>query len=422
MKRRKKKLKILTYNIKRERLFTTSEQLVLVALLMSFMDFRLYSLHIMVIAFVMWCIAKGRLRLTNGAVPPLLLTVTLLFFWRGDLFSPTVWMKRFVWPAAFLLGYNLIQPDEGSDEMGKAEKKAQALFMLAAAGFLIHLLLNLFMTFNQNLDNRNTIDFWTGENRSATGQAGLMCVPLAWCVACISTRKGLKTILPASIALVAMLYYNLILGSRTIVIAFIIVTFVALFYALGNRINGQKAQRILVSVAGWSLAVAVLYINDIGGVRTLVEESILGGRMLDTSLLVIIEDDRWSAKLRYLELMPQYMLGGNNIRRIVGIYAHDILLDTYDEASVFAFLAIIAILWDAVFKMRRFMKCGQFSTGTKATVLCVYVMMFLEFAVEPIFAGMPWLLMTFCFFHGIITCLVRNASRVSNLHIKEQRE
>lgn len=414
-------MKILTYNIKRERLFSSSEQLVLVALLMSFMDFHLYSLHIMVIAFVLWCIVKGRLCLVNGVVPPLLLTIALLFFWQGDFFSPTAWMKRFVWPAAFLLGYNLVQPAVGSDDMGKMEKKTQALFMLAAAGFFIHLLLNLFLSFGQEIDNRNTIDFWTGKNRAATGQAGLMCVPLAWCVACISTQKGLKTILPASMALVAMLYYNLILGSRTIVIAVIVVAFVAFFYAIGNRTNGKKTRRTLISVISWSVVVAMLYINDIGGVRTLVEGSILGNRLPDTSLLALIKEDRWSAKLRYLELMPQYMFGGNNIRRIVGIYAHDILLDTYDEASVFAFLAIIAILWDAASKMLHFMKCGNFGRDTKATVLCIYVMVFLEFAVEPVFAGMPWLLMVFCFFHGIVTCLLKNASRIREGNQQVQR-
>lgn len=401
---------ILNLEIRRERLFPASELVVLLILLLSFMDFHLYSLHLMVVAFLLWCFLKGRLRVVNGIVPPLVLTVVLFFFWSADFFSPTAWMKRLVWPAAFLLGYNLVQPASPNlNNISKAEKKAQVCFFIAVLGFFIHLLLNIYANRNVETANRNTIDFWTTQNRAATGQAGLMCVPMAWCVAYIIGENKLKKRLPAILAIIIMLYYNMTLGSRTVVISLAVLICVAIYCTLKAERNVKRKSRTPLIVAAVGMFVMLIYNNDIGGIRTLIEKSVLGERMFSDIFELLFDDPRWEAKLEYIKLMPQHPFGGSNILKTVGQYAHDVLLDTYDEAGMFAFLAVVALLWDAGSKLLCLLRSKHISFNTRMTVLCIYVAMFLEFSIEPVFAGMPWLLMTLCFFHGIVTNLVKNA-------------
>ena len=109
--------------------------------------------------------------------------------------------------------------------------------------------------------------------------------------------------------------------------------------------------------------------------------------------------------------MPQHLLGGGHIFAETGSYAHDVLLDTYDEAGVFALVAAIAIVWDAASKMRKMLRNTLAGYNLKITVLCIYAAIFIEFAVEPIIAGMPWLLMIFCFTNGMVTAYVKGLQK-----------
>ena len=121
----------------------------------------------------------------------------------------------------------------------------------------------------------------------------------------------------------------------------------------------------------------------------------------------IAEDGRWERKAKYLKLMPQHLFGGGHIHAMVDGYAHDVFLDTYDDAGIFALMAVIAIIWNAISKLRKLVKDPQINNSFKLTMLCIYVAIFIVFAVEPILDGIPWLLMIFCFCNGMLTALVQ---------------
>ena len=62
----------------------------------------------------------------------------------------------------------------------------------------------------------------------------------------------------------------------------------------------------------------------------------------DRSVVDIDEDSRMANKERYINNMLDYPFGGNKLReQLNGAYAHDLYLDVYSEASLFAFVAII---------------------------------------------------------------------------------
>lgn len=400
-----------TVTVKLNRLFSVSEIVVMLILLFAFMDFRLYSMHLMILAFLLCGLIKGRVRVANSVFPLVILSISLILFKDGNILSPTAWALRLVWPSAFLLGYNLMIPAvPNEEEWGNLQKKVLLYYTIAAVGFFIHILLNIYANWGENDIYRNTVDFWTGKSRAATGQAGLMCIPMAWCIAYILGEHSWEKKISAVFAIAIMMYYNLMLGSRTVVLSAMLVSCIALLCVLLGKENNKKKFRIVVVMMTIVVVVLFLFQLDIGGIRTMLEESTLSERLTGGDFTMITGDSRWKAKMEFLKQMPVHLFGGGNIRRSVGRHAHDVLLDTYDEASVFAFLAVIALLWDSISKLIRLIKCPQIMASTKVMIICVFIIIMIEFCLEPILIGMPWLLMAFCFFHGIITCLVKNAS------------
>ena len=396
---------------RQKRMFSNNEAVVLVCLFLSFLDFKLYSMHFMVMALAFACLLGVRIPISRGVIPALLLTCSLMPSLSDSLASPSMWMRRIVWPAAFLLGYGLIWSSQIHSESKEIfEKRANTLFALAAFGFITHLVLNLGINFGQESSNRNMVDIWTEKNRAATGQAAIACVPLAWCVAFIAKDIKLKKKMLAILAMIAMLYYNLELGNRTMTVILAVLFAIVMLYSIkkGEKSEGKRRGRYTI----WGVIVIALliYCLNIGNIQSVIRESTLFERLFSEEKADSKIGGRWLYKLEYIKRMPSYLFGGNHIKRIVGSYAHDVLLDTYDEVGLLGFLAVLALLWDGIAKMWRAIHCEKLDSNTKLTIFCIYCAIFLTFAVEPILAGMPWLLMTYCFFHGIVTCLVESLS------------
>ena len=193
----------------------------------------------------------------------------------------------------------------------------------------------------------------------------------------------------------------------------LLIAFVAIFYTMWQSGN-QRRIKTLLMVAFLVFLAVLMYDNNIFGIRDTVEESGFYRRFFGRSSQDIAEDNRWDNKLEYIRLMPDYLWGGGYIHRIVRGYAHDLFLDTYDEVGVVAFIALIMLIWSATAKLIRLIKTQRVDFRIRMTVLCIYAALYMEFMIEPIFAGGPELLMIFCFFHGMVTRLVSNAKALSS--------
>lgn len=389
---------------KRQSSFSVAEKLVLVLLLLSFAGFNDYSIPLILLAFLVLVFIKQRLNIPVGIIPPLLLTIGMFFSLRSLAFSSIT--LKLVWPAAYLLGYEMMRGSRATtQDFETREKRINVCILIATTGFLIHLLLNLWINYQTGGLGlgRDTIDFWTKSVIVATGQAGLACIPMGWCVAYLFNTKKLISKIGVLAVMVVMLYYNLTLASRTIIYSMLVLFGVSLLFLLvQNKDSGPKSS-VVMTLTIVALVIIVVYVGNFWGVRTLVENSILMERLTGGSASDVINDTRWHRKMQFLRLMPQHLTGGSGIRRAVGGYAHDILLDTYDAYGPLAFVAVIAILWDSIAKALRLLKLPTVSSDTKRTVLCIYVSCLIVFTVEPVLQGLPWLLMSYCFIHGMIT-------------------
>ena len=120
----------------------------------------------------------------------------------------------------------------------------------------------------------------------------------------------------------------------------------------------------------------------------------------------ISDDGRLPKKLNYLKYMLDYPLGGGNIRKITG-YAHDIVLDTYDEAGVFALLAILILLFSDALKCLRMYRNISLCGDTKILFLTVFLLIILQFMLEPILLGTQWLMACYCVISGALSRMTK---------------
>ena len=132
------------------------------------------------------------------------------------------------------------------------------------------------------------------------------------------------------------------------------------------------------------------------------EESFLANRFGPSGSMDIDETERVDQKKSYLQGIWAYPLGGGHFRKIAG-YAHDIFFDTFDEAGIFAFIAIIIYVVAAASRMVKVAKDKQLTNNFKFLILCTYLACFMMFCLEPVILNAQWMIASFCLIDGAVS-------------------
>lgn len=335
-------------------------------------------------------------------VPLLAFSASLLLFWDYAHQTVTTLLSVFTYPICFFCGYNFLRR---KDDRESKEHALFALILILTLGALAHMALNAYIS--RGIEgNRNTDDFWSGEMRSATGQAGLGLLAVGISAGILFSDMRTRYKLAAAGAMIFVLWYDLVLAGRTLVLVAILSLAVSFLYRLFviRKKNTKTLRAVLISVA----VIAIVYSTNLLGIRDTILESNLYQRFTGDYAQGITEDGRSDTKLKFLRYLLMYPFGGGNIRNIVGGYAHDLYLDTYDEAGVFAFFSIVVMIVQSLFVGYRFLRSPRFSHNIKLVVLCAFLCFHLYFFAEPIMAGADWLLMFYCFFYGALTFIMES--------------
>ena len=86
-------------------------------------------------------------------------------------------------------------------------------------------------------------------------------------------------------------------------------------------------------------------------------------------------------------------------------YAHDLLLDGYDEYGILGLLMLLGILASGVRALYRLMIRTDYAKENKLAFLCVNCAVWLVFYVEPILPGMQWLFACYALMNGIMDAM-----------------
>lgn len=318
----------------------------------------------------------------------------------------------------YLVGYNIPRSFLARKDGKKEQDVTYQLLVTVALGSFAHLMLNFLLNMGNDLD-RNTVDIWSGEIMAATGQAALGCIMMGLGAAMVIQPDKKRSRLFGVIVIAGMLLYNLALAGRTLLVILLICLAVGSLYAAAKSGRSTtKRLKIVIRISILALVLLTAYLLNIGGVRGFVEDSNLYQRFFEDAELGISETGRWANRVLYLKKMLEYPFGGLHMRERFG-YAHDLLLDAYDEFGILALLLLLLAVADGCRQLYLFCKNEDHKLSYRVALLCCYTAILLEFCVEPIFAGMPWLFVCYSLINAALACTNR-AAKVERQRMMDQ--
>ncbi len=385
--------------IKKVDYLSFAQKLIIALLFLASMNFLQKCFYFIYAAFLVTVIFRyKRFKLDIGTAILAMFSVSYILFCADAHSDPWALLRQFSFPMCYLIGLNFMPEETSAQDISEDKEKAlKTAVIMVGMGSFLHYLLN--MITNIGSLNRNTIDIWTGEVMSATGQALMAAIAVGIFSAILFSARKTKSHILALIGFGFVLSYNMILAGRTLIFLTLVTVTVAFFYTQKNSDQTEKRKKIAM-IIGIVCTALIVYICDFLGIRTLVRSSNLFGRFENIGYM---EDNiRLEIRMRYLELAPKYLFGGGKIRDILGYYAHDMYLDAYNEAGIFGALFLIVFSIYAAVQGMKVLKRSNLPQNFKTLILCVCVSLYVIFLLEPILNAMPWMFCIFCFYQGLL--------------------
>ena len=378
--------------------YTIIQSLSLLLLFLASMNaFSKYFYFIFIAFFVL--LFKENMKLKADVTFFLLLSFSVLLV----IFSPDTFgnimlsLKQFAYPLCYLIGLNfLTKNDRNNAFSAEVQNKVYFAISLMALGAFVHYCLNFLI----NIDSlaRNNVDFWSGEILNSTGQAALSVMAVAVFVSDIFSQGRVIKKIYSIIGLAIVFVYNFILAGRSLIVISLSTLLVAIIFMIVSSDIKHKAGKIFLTIALFALAFTI-YNENFFGLRDFIFGTNLSKRLEQISFF---EDIRLIRKSQYISNMFMYPFGGGKLHDFTGGYAHDLLLDTYSDAGMFAFLILLVFFVLSLKNAVNIIRNKQMIYDFRMLVLCMYVVLILEFSIEPILAGMPWMFCAFCFYCGLL--------------------
>ena len=389
---------------------TVANLLLAAMLFLLAMNFGQDWYYVAYVAFAAYFIlSREHFKLDLGCAMLFGFAVCLVIFWPDGRATYLNILKQLTFPLLYILGFNVAGRVGGNGVGTFASRESVALFFLTAVslGCFAHLVLNYSINFGAT--SRYVVDYWTRQLLSATGQAAIACLPIGFFCGILFTNAKVPAKIMSLAGLAVVLAYNLVLAGRTIIVMTVAVLAVAYLVRMSLSDVGRKWRSTIIVVL---VAAACLYAftADMFGLRTMVLGSNLSSRFQD---MAVGEDGRMAYKAQHLMLLPSYLWGGSNVLELTGGYAHDLLLDIFDAGGLPSFLFMAWFVALVLIRCVRLMANGAVSARTKTLFSAVLVALAIEFFVEPILYGMPWLLALFCFVGGMVSRMAADCSGVA---------
>lgn len=377
--------------------FKTYQLILLFFIFLFAMNFVNRYFYCAFIAFAIFiCFTK---RITYGVPIAILFGISLsLIFFSSDTTSKiTIIIKPFVYPLCFIMGSSFFNNDKSVFDANRENKISIAIYVIAI-GLLIHFFLNFII--NIGSEDRNTIDFWVRGVMSATGQSALACIPIAVSCAWLVSNTTKKKKILATFILVFILLYNLILSGRTIILITLACLILSIIHFILKGEKEKKTNTLITFILIITIIFAAINFNFFG-LRDNIINSNLYGRFWGEWKQEITDDGRFDSKLIYLQRFFDNLWGGSYIRKDIG-YAHDLYLDTYDNAGIFALVFILIYVINSIGRFIKVIRDKSVAFNFKQIIFCLLIVFNIEFFVEPILFGMPWFFASYCFIDGLL--------------------
>ncbi len=298
-------------------------------------------------------------------------------------------------PLAFLLGYNYFDVIDKKDIVTS--------YLVIAIGMAAHVILSVALTMAHNGIRTGYVsvytDIWSRTITTTTGLMSNYVLFLPMFVYALSKGGKYYTFIPFSLLGVV---FGILTGNRSTLVLFIAATIVGVLISIFHK-QKRIAIIMIVMIAVLLLFVILAYQFNWLGIRSMYDNSYLAFRVSFTKAndASLIDSGRWDAKGMYISKMLDYPWGGGALREEVGIYAHDIWLDTWSSGGWIAFTALTVYMAGFIYRIIRFILTVD-DLSTKILFASFSVILFMQYYVEPVLNGAPWLFISATLFDGMI--------------------
>lgn len=356
-------------------------------------NFMLWGSAFLAIPFGVTLIKKKRIRVNITAV--ILVAFVVAYLIPEIAAGQRSTLRLSFLPLAFLLGYNYFDTIDKKDIVTS--------YIVIAIGMAAHVILSIVLTMTHNGFKTGYVsvytDIWSRTITTTTGLMSNYVLFLPLFVFALSKGGKYHAFIPFSLLGVV---FGILTGNRSTLVLFIVATIVGVLISLFNK-QKRIAIIMIAMIAVLLLFVILAYQFNWFGIKSMYDNSYLAFRISFTKAndASLIDSGRWDAKGMYISKMLDYPWGGGALREEVGIYAHDIWLDTWSSGGWIAFTALVVYLAGYVYRMIRFILIVN-DISIKILFASFSVVLFMQFFVEPVLNGAPWLFISATLFDGMI--------------------
>lgn len=259
----------------------------------------------------------------------------------------------------------------------------------------------------QLLNNRNPLNIWTGTPRAATHFGTMLVIPLAYSMWLMMTgEKKCKKIL-GTIMTIMSIIFTIMMASRTILL-FVPIAFVSIYFC-NIKMTGKFEKKHLNQLLLCILIVVFLflmYMLNIFQFRTFLSNSQLGKRYAQGSVTTITEDGRMLHIIYLFSHLKESFWGGGYTRLHSG-NLHNIYLNVYDLSGIIPFLLLVVFSVHVMKTVLKILKMTIINKSCKILIVVVYVLIFIQFLMEPVMESVPSCFWSIMYISGMVEkCMV----------------
>lgn len=351
--------------------------------------------------FVLWTtfeivLKNKKVVLDRSFIFPFFLTLGM-FFSSIMYYGASEIIKSINYFLAFVVGYNLIYKTK------KRSETAKNFIASIYSGFLIY----LFLTFVKNnsigfsVQRRLIYEFWKGEPVAVT-LIGLLCsviIGYSFYGILLQKNKILKIICVFSLWLTLII--NIKTATRTPFVLFVcIYLMMGSICFINSKMKNKLKMIVLICIFIGMISFCVL--NNTFGIRDYILESSIFKRVMVEGF----NTSRNDISEYYLEYFFEYIWGGGFIQSKAGILAHNYILEAHDSFGIIVSVSLLGITFEFLKNTLKMFKIKN-KNSIIFLFLSVYVAIFVQMCLEPVFEGYPVLVMCFLFLHGMIIAFLR---------------
>lgn len=288
----------------------------------------------------------------------------------------------FCLPMTYYIGSNIKKP---------TELNIKKIIYIMAFGMAIHVVLNFIyeLTINgfEYLNSLRHYDIWLQAKIKETLTA-INYTIIIGCIYYLVAYEKNKVYKYLGVSLIIVLFiYNLGLGRRTPVLMLgisLIVSIVLDLLVFKKKNISKKSIYVLVSIVFISIILfVVIYSFNIFGLKDELAKLVIVRKFVWQGL----KTERLELFINALKLMPYHIWGGQEISGSVGIYIHDLWMDTYDYAGIVPYLLLVIYSIYYLINMIKLYKNKNISNSYKTLFITVFVVIMIQLFLDPIMTG-----------------------------------